>query len=696
MRSASAPVTRTGTANEVGHKSQIDPEALGIVMDILSKMYTNGPRAVLREYSCNGVDSHVEAGQVRPIEVDLPTELQPSLTIRDFGTGLTEEQIISVFGTYGRSTKRDTNGQVGKFGIGSKSAFVLTNSFIVTGFKDGVRTVVEFGLDKDGVSTAYVKRITETDEPNGVLISMGVPDISRMVSEARIFFSTWEKGNVLVNGEEPEYVWDSAKALSSDIWVKDGGEGNINVVMGQVAYPADRSLLRTVAKHLEGTESYPMAQSLAEWYESTDLFFKVPIGSVEIAPNREGLRDTDETVKVVADMISELVANVSRTVRQAVDSAPSKHAAAVALTREIEGLGAFRVKRSSFPYKGEELTKETSVKDIPVLFMTKKNWRGSAMIVGEQEGHVVDSNSAHRVLVVPVSECDRAKVKRYAKRFLESATNEYTHILVPEESTGESGWFQWGVTGGADTWTLDEYRAALRALRSSDPRTKSEPSYSVGWHTTASRDLDDRDLLTDIIEWGKPIAVFHEYVRKGAFAAKVLDDLYTPVVLLATQSEKALVQRVEADGRVEIVDDHTVLDGLVRKAARKHAGRISAKELSALGARQWLQRNQYAISNFESTVLALTAQGEIKHQGLLDDIDTVELARLIAADITEDKVRRLEEVSAWLTTTEVAYEAEIVGLSGKRFPLLADLSEFKIRRNEVIAKEVLDYINSKA
>jgi HSP90 family molecular chaperone len=133
-----------------GTAMSIDPSGMAHVMSILTNLYADAPLAVLREYATNARDSHVAAGTDRPIEVDLPSDLNPTLVIRDFGVGLSEAEIIDVYARYGASTKRDTNDQVGAFGLGCKSAFTLGQQFVVTAVKDGQRTVALFALSGDG------------------------------------------------------------------------------------------------------------------------------------------------------------------------------------------------------------------------------------------------------------------------------------------------------------------------------------------------------------------------------------------------------------------------------------------------------------------------------------------------------------------------------------------------------------------
>lgn len=100
------------------YKAQIDKSAAGLVMDILAKLYTNPLAAAIREYTSNAIDAHIAAGIDKPVEVNLPSNNNQWLTVRDFGTGLTAFDILTVYANFGSSDKRDSNEFIGGFGIG--------------------------------------------------------------------------------------------------------------------------------------------------------------------------------------------------------------------------------------------------------------------------------------------------------------------------------------------------------------------------------------------------------------------------------------------------------------------------------------------------------------------------------------------------------------------------------------------------
>ncbi len=103
-----------------------------------SGLYANKVRAIIRELSCNAVDSHVAAGKADvPFDVHLPNAIEPWFSIRDYGTGLSHDQVTNIYTTYFESTKTGSNDFIGALGLGSKSPFSYNDIFTVTNVKDG-------------------------------------------------------------------------------------------------------------------------------------------------------------------------------------------------------------------------------------------------------------------------------------------------------------------------------------------------------------------------------------------------------------------------------------------------------------------------------------------------------------------------------------------------------------------------------
>ena len=144
----------------------IKQDNLAHIFGILrNQLYSNKPLAVIREYCTNAFDAHVDAGKAdEPIIVNVPTHISPTLIIRDNGNGLTTEQVYQIFASYGESTKRGTNDQVGMLGLGSKSAFCYVDSFTVTSFNNGVKSVYNAYIDTTQIGKISLTHTEPTNE----------------------------------------------------------------------------------------------------------------------------------------------------------------------------------------------------------------------------------------------------------------------------------------------------------------------------------------------------------------------------------------------------------------------------------------------------------------------------------------------------------------------------------------------------
>ena len=251
---------------------KIDTDASLHLITVLTDLYRNPRLAVIREYSTNAHDAHVDAGVGRPIEVTLPSALAPFFKVRDYGYGLNGDDIRNLYSLYGASRKRDNNDAIGKLGLGCKSALTYTDQFTVRGVKDGIATEVSVSREEDGRPVMTIVNEYETDDPSGVEITIPVKltDINGFQHEADSFFRFWEKGTVLVNGKEPKLI--SGIELEEGLLLTKETDSSM-VVMGNVAYPFPHQSIFDAGQ--------------GGWL---NIVAFVKIGEVEFTPSREDLQ----------------------------------------------------------------------------------------------------------------------------------------------------------------------------------------------------------------------------------------------------------------------------------------------------------------------------------------------------------------------------------------------------------------------
>ena len=256
-----------------------------------SGLYANKIRAIVRELSTNAVDSHVAAGKSEtPFDVHLPNQLEPWFSIRDYGTGLSHEQVINIYTTYFESTKTASNEFVGCLGLGSKSPFAYTDNFTVTAIKDGRKGIYTAFINEHGVPSIALMMEESTDEPSGVEVKFSVNDrwdFDKFRQEARNVYK-WFKHRPVVSGSaefkfaDPEY---STKDIVPGVHYTSDHQASY-AVMGNIAYPieipdADKSLgeLRKLL--------------------NCGLVMEFAIGELDFQASREGLSYIPQTVAAI-------------------------------------------------------------------------------------------------------------------------------------------------------------------------------------------------------------------------------------------------------------------------------------------------------------------------------------------------------------------------------------------------------------
>lgn len=291
-------------------KMSIDDSAKAHLMEVLTKIYADPELAIIREYATNALDSHVEAGETRAIEVTLPTQLAPFLTIRDYGIGLDADGIRDIYSRYGTSTKRESNEAVGMLGIGCKSALAYTDQFTLTGFKDGFRTEVLISRDEDGAGSMTIvdEGLDESYLGNGVKVQIPVKRENDVAYKAAEFFRFWEPGTVLVNGKQPRHIGDKQDGIDQ-IWLDDRTLLTTEtteslVVMGSVPYPLTdgEPSLFSVQSSIRRFNARIGRYDYGGW----NAVCFVDIGEVNFAPSREALMNSKRTKDKMVELRSKI------------------------------------------------------------------------------------------------------------------------------------------------------------------------------------------------------------------------------------------------------------------------------------------------------------------------------------------------------------------------------------------------------
>jgi hypothetical protein len=282
----STPVETIGNVTEQSEfKIKVSPKAF----QILSSVYSDKQLAIVRELGCNAMDSHIASGQPkRPIHVHVPNALEPWLTIQDFGTGISHENIYKIYTEYFNSTKTNTNDQTGMLGLGSKSPFCYTDAFTITSIYDGVKRIYNAYFGQSGVPTISLASQENTTDHNGVAIQIPVKQ-SDLGAFTQAIFKAFRFFDVKPDITGGDIQWDTDKAdFEGTFWKSFTKLDKCYAIMGGVTYPID---------------TYKVSNDHYDIARKAGLVIHFNIGELDVTPSRESLMYHDWVLKAINDKL---------------------------------------------------------------------------------------------------------------------------------------------------------------------------------------------------------------------------------------------------------------------------------------------------------------------------------------------------------------------------------------------------------
>jgi hypothetical protein len=302
---------------------KISEKGMAHIVGMLTNAYKDPMLAVIRENFTNGIDAHKKAGNTAPVRITLPTWDKPNYVVADNGVGMSEDDLNNNYGQYGDSTKLGSNLEAGGFGIGAKSGLAIASQFTVISVKNGRKSVAIITKQATFPKINVISN-EPTDEPNGTIVTVPVKDIHDFNYKARDFFRYVDPTTVLVDGEAPSYALESATVVTSTkhpdfkAYTKNTGygwgqRGESYVIMGNVPYSISEDDLKiAVGNDRTIFNDYVMR---------TTKYFIIPIGSVSLTLQREGLLYDDKTNAFIKDLMTKFTDSLKETAQAEADAA---------------------------------------------------------------------------------------------------------------------------------------------------------------------------------------------------------------------------------------------------------------------------------------------------------------------------------------------------------------------------------------
>lgn len=293
-----------------GMDASIDKKNLSFLFDIVSKqMYRRPIPSIVREITSNCFDSHVEANVSDPVVISLSRDDGGYfISFTDVGVGMSPERMKKVYSKWFSSTKRDSNDQIGMFGLGSKSPLAYVDSFYLTTIHDNVK--YEYTIHK-GQKTPRIDLIIQDE------------CIDRNQTEVKIYIKDYSDAQLFKEACQSQLAYFDNVYIDSDVFRFN----NVYTILDYNTFKYREDYQYSNNLHiLIGKVPYPIAWEEVEMDPiRLPLGIKFNIGDLQVTPERESIRyielkDSAGNVRHTRDIVKEKINAVLYEVRSLYES----------------------------------------------------------------------------------------------------------------------------------------------------------------------------------------------------------------------------------------------------------------------------------------------------------------------------------------------------------------------------------------
>lgn len=279
-----------------------------MLMSMLSTgFYANPLRTMIQEVMFNAWDAH-RMVDLLEIPIDIYINDTTGLIVRDYGPGISDDDMVPVYCIYGASTKRKDKRQTGGFGLGCKSPFSYTESFTVTSHHEGVKSMYLVNRVSDDAEgkPGLTPLMSVPTKDTGLLVTipLEIGDQEKAYKYIKdVLYLSGIKARIhyhLKNGEYlPEVI--TSKEVRPAEYVMDDRQNNhekkIYAVYGGVRYE--------IVDKEEYTNEYDFMNMISN---IQSLYIGFAPDTLTPLPNREGLNmssKTKENIRVGLELCME-------------------------------------------------------------------------------------------------------------------------------------------------------------------------------------------------------------------------------------------------------------------------------------------------------------------------------------------------------------------------------------------------------
>jgi len=318
---------------------------------LLSNLYSNPLGSTIREISTNCVDAHkINNNEDRPFIIRQSSRFDSDfyLSFRDFGPGMNHDDIKSIFCTFGKSTKDNSNDVVGCLGLGSKSPLSIADAFNVISINNGIKTIYNITKSSESIPQLIVFGSSETDEENGLEVKIPISDkyknnIKNEILNQLMFFK--QKPLYFIGSEEEKLNWQNNLEryykMNDNIFIKkntaiynsfNNDIKDIYIIQGGIKYKFDKNtFLNSIEpvsdKRINERFNKDKMQAKKSDYnviekllEEHSIYIFADIGNISFMPSRETIIYDTNTIEYIYKKFLSIIDKYQETYKKITSS----------------------------------------------------------------------------------------------------------------------------------------------------------------------------------------------------------------------------------------------------------------------------------------------------------------------------------------------------------------------------------------
>ena len=314
----------------------IDAEDMRYVASLLRNNYSNPILAVIREISANALDANAEANSSRQIEITLPSNLNPRFIVRDFGDGLSKEDVFGLYSKYGKSTKRTSNNYIGAFGIGKFAPLSYGDNFTCVSHHNGIKSSYNiFVNEDDDTKIVEIGKGVPSNEPSGMSVEVAVADsdvntFREVAGEFFRFFPKEDLPKFIGVGDDEEFLKPYNVIMEGDNWFiieqkrhgyNYGHHHESHAMMGRVSYPIVSHSINVNTYLTEAQKTKGYERQLKALLAQDNLYIKFNIGQLKLHHSREAIEYNKATQKEIVSVLLEVRKQIGEIAKEKLSNA---------------------------------------------------------------------------------------------------------------------------------------------------------------------------------------------------------------------------------------------------------------------------------------------------------------------------------------------------------------------------------------